>query len=305
MLVITGASGFLGSNFVAEADRSGRAVSAVAHRNGVPSIDVPSMFIDLAQPDAAMTMMDELEPSCVINCAALASVDECESNRERATLLNATIPQLIARACARRGVRFAHISTDSVFDGLKGGYVENDATNPLNAYAASKLEGERSVLEAMPDALVIRTNFIGVAPKRGVGLAEWIADRLAAAERINGFTDVVFSPLVATDLAEIVMKMTDRGLEGVYHLAASDCISKYELARSIARALALDESLVDPARVADAALAAKRPLDTSLNPAKLESALKQRMATVQNAVDAFAQIRRSRKTDSRQFTTTN
>jgi dTDP-4-dehydrorhamnose reductase len=293
MLVVTGGSGFLGSNLLSEAKSAGRDVVAVTHRDGIPGA-VRSVPVDLAEPGAAERMIESLQPEWVVNCAALASVDQCETDRELAKLLNTEIPRSIARACNEAGVRFAHISTDSVFDGRRGRYREGDVTSPLNAYAQSKLEGERAVFDEMPNALVIRTNFIGLAPRPGAGLAEWIADRLEAGERIKGFTDVVFSPLVANQLARILFHMMDADLDGLYHVSSRDAISKYDLARAVAIALQLDASLIDKAKVFDAGLTANRPLDTSLDPAKVEQALGERMPSVQDAVDGFAKLRHSR-----------
>ncbi len=292
MLVVTGGSGFLGTSVVAEALAEGRTVASVAHRSGVTANNVRTVSLDLTEPSAAERMLDLLMPSAVINCAALASVDECERDRGRAHRLNVAIPQLLARACADAGVAFVHVSTDSVFDGCRGNYAEQDTPRPLNAYAKSKLDGEHAVADAMPDALVVRTNFIGVSRHQGAGLATWIADRLAAGEAIKGFTDVVFSPLFACATAELMMEMLDLRLTGLYHLGSGDAVGKYDLAVRIARALGLDESLVEPASVRDAGLGAPRPLNTSLDSSRAAGALGHDLPCVDEAVAAFANLRR-------------
>jgi dTDP-4-dehydrorhamnose reductase len=182
-----------------------------------------------------------------------------------------------------------------VFDGKRGNYRETDEPRPVNVYAASKLEGENAVAAAMPEALILRTNFIGLSPVPGAGLAEWIADRLEAGDRINGFTDVIVSPLFACDLARLILRMLDKNLRGLYHLVAADGVSKYDLACRIAVALELDASLVDKAKVADAGLAAPRPLNISLDSSQASAALGEPLPTVQDGVNAFAKLRRSRK----------
>ena len=144
------------------------------------------------------------------------------------------------------------------------------------------------MLDAMPDALVIRSNFIGSSPTGRAGLADWMRSRLNAGERIPGFTDVIFSPLLAADLAGITLEMLDLGLTGIYHLASRDSISKYEFARSLAQALGTDTGLVDASSIATAGLAAPRPLNTSLSPRRAESALGRKMADVDSVVSGYA-----------------
>jgi dTDP-4-dehydrorhamnose reductase len=294
MLVVTGGTGFLGSNVVVAAKRQGRAVIAVGHSNVSPQHDLHTVAADLTKPGAARELIHELQPETLINCAALANVDESETNPDKAHLLNVILPRELAIACRDAGIPFTHVSTDSVFDGKRGRYRETDIPNPINEYAKSKLEGERAVLEAMPHALVVRTNFIGMSNVPGLGLADWIAGKLESGERIKGFTDVIISPLEAGTLSELLMKMTDRHLSGTYHLGASDDISKFDLARSIAAGLGLDGSLIDPAIVGEGGLGAPRPLRISLDSSKAAAALGVQLPTVQEAVKSFAKARRTR-----------
>jgi dTDP-4-dehydrorhamnose reductase len=294
MLVVTGGTGFLGSNVVAAARARERAVIAVGHLSVGAQHDLHTVAADLTKPGAARELVHDLQAETLINCAALANVDDCEANPDKAHRLNVVLPRELAIACRDAGIPFTHVSTDSVFDGKLGKYREVDSPNPINEYAKSKLEGERAVLEAMPHALVVRTNFIGLASVRGQGLAEWIADKLESGERIKGFTDVIISPLEAGTLSALLMKMTDRRLGGTYHLGASDETAKFDLARLIAAALDLDASLIDPAAVADAGLRALRPLRISLDSSKAAAALGQQLPTVQDSVNSFANARQSR-----------
>jgi dTDP-4-dehydrorhamnose reductase len=298
MLVVTGGTGFLGSNVVATAKAEGRAVIAVGHSNVPSHHDLHTVAADLTKEGAAHELIHELQPEMLINCAALANVDESEADPEKARLLNVTLPRELAIACRDAGIPFTHVSTDSVFDGKRGRYSESDAPNPINEYAKSKLEGERAVLEAMPRALVVRTNFIGLSSVPGLGLGDWIASKLEAGERIKGFTDVIISPLEARTLSELLIKMTERELSGLYHLGSSDEVSKFDLALSIAAALGLDASLIEPATVEQGGLAAPRPLHISLDSSKAAADLGQRLPTVQEAVNSFANSRRSRNVRS-------
>jgi len=287
MLLVTGASGFLGSTFLREAAAAGRSLVTASSRS-MCAPGVRAVSADLTRPGAAQELVNDVGPAWVVNCAALANVDECERDPVRAHLVNAELPRALASACAASGAGLVHISTDSVFDGRSGGYREEDEPGPLNVYASSKLEGERAVSDAFPAALVVRTNFIGVSRSRRAGLADWITSELAASRRIAGFTDVIFAPLLVNNLSRILLSMMDAGLEGLYHAAARDACSKYEFACMIADAVRSDRALVDRAGLESAKLAAARPLDTSLSPRRLEAALGLSMPSVASAVERYA-----------------
>ena len=130
-----------------------------------------------------------------------------------------------------------------MFDGERGGYTEDDEPAPVNVYAQSKLEGERAVQEHFPDALVVRTNFIGISPSRTVGLADWISSRLESGDRIQGFDDVMFAPLLTNEVARIVFGAMETRLKGLYHATARNIMTKFDFAVSLATALGLDTEL--------------------------------------------------------------
>lgn len=290
MLLVAGASGFLGSNLTHEALASGRSVVLAVHRRTVDRPGIRVVSTDLTAASAARELLRRLEPQWVVNCAAFTNVDECERDPERAHALNVELPRALAAACAEAGVGLVHISTDSVFDGERGNYAENDEPAPVNVYARSKLEGERAVQDVLPDALVLRTNFIGISHSRRVGFADWITTRLESGERMRGFTDVIFAPLLANELARLVLAAIDSKLQGLYHASARDACSKYDFACRLGAALGFDSTLVDRASLADAKLTARRPLNTSLSSSRLERALGRPMPSVEMAIAGYVAL---------------
>ena len=290
MLLVTGASGFLGGTIAAEALASGRAVVGAVHQRTLEQPGLRTLSVDLTESSAAKELVNRLQPEWVINCAGFANVDECERDPERAHLLNVELPRNLAAACAEAGVGLVHVSTDSVFDGRRGGYAEDDEPAPVNVYAQSKLEGERAVQEHFPEALVVRTNFIGISPSRTVGLADWISSRLESGERIQGFDDVMFAPLLTNEVARIIFGAMETRLKGLYHATARNIMTKYDFAVSLATALGLDTDLVERASLAESTLSARRPLNTSLSSLRLEAALRRKMPTVENAISGYATL---------------
>jgi dTDP-4-dehydrorhamnose reductase len=290
MLLVTGASGFLGRNLALEALTAGRPATLAVHRHAADQPRLRAISTDLTAPDAATDLLRRIEPQWVVNCAAFTNVDECERNPARARALNVDLPSALAAACAEAGVGLVHISTDSVFDGKRGNYAEGDETGPVNVYARSKLDGERAVQDVFPEALILRTNFIGLSQSRKAGLADWITTRLESGERIRGFADVIFAPLLANELARIILAAIDSRLQGLHHASARDACSKYDFACRLAAALGLDGALVERASVADANLAARRPLNISLSSLRLESALGRQMPSVEDAISGYVAL---------------
>lgn len=290
MLLVAGASGFLGRNFTLEALASGRPVVLALHRHVADQPGLRVVTADLTAPSAAKELLAHLKPKWVINCAAFTNVDECERDPDRARALNVELPRALAAACAEAGVGLVHVSTDSVFDGERGNYAEDDEPAPVNVYAQSKLEGERAVQDVFPEALVLRTNFIGISQSRRAGLADWITTRLESGERIQGFIDVIFAPLLANELARLVLAAIDSRLQGLYHASARDACSKYDFACRLGAALGFDSVLVDRASLADAKLAARRPLNTSLSSSRLEGALGRPMPSVEDAIAGYVAL---------------
>ena len=165
-----------------------------------------------------------------------------------------------------------HISTDAVFDGSKGNYKEDDAVNPLNAYAKTKLTGERAVMQANPDAAIARVVFYGWTLEGNRSLAEFFYNNLVAGQSVNGFTDAYFNPMYARDLAETLLEIAEANLKGIWHTFGNDTLSKYDFGVTLARKFGLDESLIKPVS-ASQGRSVVRSLNLSTNSDKLASAL--------------------------------
>ena len=211
------------------------------------------------------------------------------AERGERTPINVEATRRLASQTTRSGWRFVYISTDSVFDGARGDYSEDDVPAPVNVYARSKLAGEQAALAEAPDALIIRTNFYGQNRGAKLSLAEWLLDRLSAGTPIDGFDDVIFSPLFVNDLASFILKLTLAGQTGLFHLGASDHCSKYDFAMKIACAFQRDTSLVTHSSIQSLGLAAKRPLNTSLDTRKASRALGCRLPAVDEGIQTFRQ----------------
>jgi|LDZU01.1.fsa_nt_gi dTDP-4-dehydrorhamnose reductase len=287
-ILISGASGLLGLNFGLRFTTE-HTIIGLVHSH--PLIELPFSIntADLSDEKNARAIIDLHKPDVLINCAALADVDACERDPIRARQLNTELPGWLAEECARQSVKLVHISTDAVFDGCKEGkYLEEDIPNPLSIYAQTKLEGEGSVLQVNSAALVARVNFYGFSLSRKRSLAEVFLHALQEGRTMFGFTDVIFSPLYVVDLAEILLKMVEKQLAGLYHVTSPESQSKYAFGVGIAQRFGLDQGLIHPIPVAEAAfLTAPRSQNLALDPGRVERALRMELPSQQEGLDRF------------------
>jgi dTDP-4-dehydrorhamnose reductase len=290
-LLITGAGGLLGANLILEAVAAGHEVIGLDLDHPVRHPDVTGVKADLSLPGKAMEVFQARRPAWVIHCAAATDVDGCETHPDMAFRLNRDMAGQVAEAARLVGARLAHISTDAVFDGERGGYREEDVPRPINAYGRSKLAGEQAVAEANPEALIVRTNLYGWNAQPKSSLAEWFLANLVAGKRCPGFSDAWFSPILVNDLGRLLFTMLEAKLAGVYHVAGGECVSKYDFGVRLARVFGLDGSLVVSARLEQGALKASRGRQLCLNVERAERALGTSLPTVEEGLTRFRDLR--------------
>jgi dTDP-4-dehydrorhamnose reductase len=187
--------------------------------------------------------------------------------------VNTSLPGEIAVACKKKGITLIHISTDAVFDGLKGDYNEEDEPNPLSVYAQTKLDGEKAVLDAYDKAMVARVNFYGWSATGTRSLAEQFVNNLSSGKKMPGFTNVVFCPMNILDLSDLLVEAAKLELRGLYHLVGAEPMSKYQFGIQIADQFGFDAALIEPVLVEQAGLKAARSPNLTLSTRKITSAL--------------------------------
>jgi dTDP-4-dehydrorhamnose reductase len=256
------------------------------------AVDYPK--IDLMHPETVCELIRDVKPALVVNAAAYTAVDLAETEHERARMINAIAPGLLAEECKRLGATFFHYSTDYVFDGQKGvPYIESDKTNPLSVYGSSKLEGERLVQSVGGAYLIFRTSWV-YSMKGQAGFISKVLQWSRQQETLRMVTDQVSSPTWARMLAEVTAQIAVRGQEyvtersGLYHLAGSGFASRLEWAKMI---LELDphkhEQItkeIQPTVTADFPTPAERPLFSALDCSKFEATFDLKLPDWQTAL---------------------
>ena len=238
---------------------------------------------DLSQPERLAQTVRDWRPDVIVNAAAHTAVDKAESEPELARTLNATAPAALAQAAAKVGAWLVHYSTDYVFNGLGDqSWQEGDATGPLSVYGQTKLEGEQAIAASGCQHLIFRTSWVYAA--RGGNFAKTMLRLAAERERLTVIDDQHGAPtgadLIADVTAHAIRSAVHKpGLGGTYHLVASGQTSWHGYASHvIAQARLLQPELglkvteIAPVPTTAFPTPAQRPLNSRLNPHKLQQA---------------------------------
>jgi dTDP-4-dehydrorhamnose reductase len=253
-ILVLGANGMLGHalvNSLTQGDdisvyASTRANAVNPALSKLPALQIIS-DVDVSHIETLEAAIVNVKPDVVINCIGLVKQYKDSEDLQKAMQLNAVLPHQIAALCALNKARLIHISTDCVFSGLKGDYLESDPADAKDIYGVSKFLGEVDY----PHALTLRTSIIGHelpnASGQTHGLVEWF---LAQGKECSGYTKAVFSGLPTVVLAnlirDVVLKKPD--LRGVYHVSAAP-ISKYNLLKLVAKAYGKQIELIPDDRL--------------------------------------------------------
>jgi len=284
-MLITGVSGLLGSN-LAYYFKDKYDILGLYNSHPVLLDGVYTQKCEITESDNIKRTISDFSPNVIIHCASLTNVDECEADKEFTKLVNVSATKNIVEAVSDKDFKLIYISTDSVYDGGKGNFSEDDEVNPQNYYGQTKYDGELEVSKHST-SLILRTNLFGWNIQDKHSLGEWVLKELKANKRINGFKDAYFSTIYTMELARIIDIAIQKKLTGVFNCGSTNSCSKYEFAVKIADIFGFDESLINPIFIDESRLTAKRGKNLSLEVTKLQKDLKYRMPDTNDSIKSF------------------
>ena len=194
-----------------------------------------SETLDITNKEEVNDFFWQNAPDFCINAAAYTAVDLAETDIEKAFLVNADGAENLAEACAENNAQFIHVSTDYVFDGENNlAYTEEEFTNPLGVYGASKLAGDELALEVNPCSVILRTSW--VYSEFGKNFVKTMLNLFATKEELNIVADQFGQPTNANDLAEAIMKIikSEKITPGIFNFSNLGRISWFDFAEKIA-----------------------------------------------------------------------
>jgi dTDP-4-dehydrorhamnose reductase len=185
--------------------------------------------VDVLDNDTLMEAMVRVRPEVVINCVGLIKQLADSKDPLVALPINSMLPHRLAKICSLAGARLIHISTDCVFSGRSGGYLESDLSDAEDLYGKSKFIGE---LHDLPHAITLRTSIIGHELNSNNALVDWF---LAQQDEVKGFAQAIFSGLPTVEFGRVIKDfvLPNPALHGLYHISAAP-IDKFTLLSLIA-----------------------------------------------------------------------
>ena len=260
---ITGANGLIGNYFVQTALRF-----ASHWRMRALTRDQ----LDLLDFDTVRREFQKDRPQLVIHCAAVSTIAATQANPDLARRVNVEATRLLAELAAE--VQFIFFSSDLVFDGRKGNYVETDAKNPIQVYGETKAAAEEIVLKN-PKHTIVRTSLNGGISRAGDrGFNEQFRRSLQTASGMKLFTDEFRCPIPAVETARAVWELADKNCAGLFHVAGAEKLSRWQIGRLLVPRWPEIKTKIESGSAKDFP-GPPRALDTSLNIAKVQKVLSQ------------------------------
>ncbi|KAJ2778784.1 hypothetical protein GGI15_004073 [Coemansia interrupta] len=247
-VVITGASGLLGRQVLAEAQK----------REGVDAIGLALTRtenglhkLDLTDESVVHGFFQNTHPDAIIHCAAERRPDMAASNPDLAERLNAHVPGLLAREAKEHDSFIVYVSTDYVFDGRNPPYGVADEPNPLNFYGRTKLAGERQTLRENPNAAVLRVPLLyGQVEYPGESAVDVLLGPVRDPSKQTKMDDIQDRfPTCVDDVARVLVDMVQMGvgadnarMRGIFHVSAEERMTKYAMSLMFAQILGIDNT---------------------------------------------------------------
>ena len=282
-ILISGASGTLGSAFKRICEKRNLACHVLTRQE-----------MDITDPASVEAAIVRFKPWAIVNAGGYVRVDEAEADFERCMRENTLGPTVLALACIRHALRFMTFSSDLVFDGAREQpYVESDLANPLGVYGRSKLEAEQRVLDADPQALVIRTSsFFG--PWDQHNFVTQALNALDVGLPFQAARDVTVSPTYVPDLVNVSLDLLIDRERGIWHLTNGEAVSWFELARRACAAAGVSSERLQEVSVEECGYAARRPGYSAMSSERglllpsLDDALKRYVEAVQERANGVS-----------------
>ena len=276
-VLITGAAGLIGSYLVRTPAR---------WRSDWQVCGITRQDADLTNQGQVKALWRRLQPQAVIHCAALSRTGQCEENPVLARQINVEATQRLAELA--HGIPFVLFSSDQVFDGTQGGYVESDQVNPLNAYGQTKAEAEQVVLQNPAHSVIRVALTAGTSPTRDRSFVEDMVRAVVKGMRLTLFTDEFRCPLPAGVIARAIWEMIEHDRPGLYHLGGSERLSRWEIGELLARWYPQLRPCIQPGSLAGYQ-GPPRPPDLSMCSDKIQQLLSFRLPGLREWVGLQAQ----------------
>jgi len=282
-LLITGASGVVG-RALAKACSSRFEVVGTYHKHNYQPDYLKLRMLDLNDAGEIENCLDTVQPAIVVHTAGLSEIQYCENNRQEAEAVNYRATAQMAAFCTQRGIRLIYLSSDMVFDGLRGNYNENDAPAPINQYGKSKFAGEEAVKSICQNYVIARLNLVY---GRGESSKKTFSDRILIANWSQRpykiYAGQIRNPINLDTACRALRELAEGDFGGLYHLGGADSIDRWDFALKIVSYLKIDPALIEKSEV-PAEFGNVYPANTSFDISKAKTDLKTEMLSIDDGL---------------------
>lgn len=268
-ILLTGSNGMVGSNLSKVLSNSGHNILATGRNDcRLPPEYLHDCFryqsMDIRNRDEVIQTITAFLPDVIIHAAAMTQVDDCEQNKMLSYSTNVDATDHLLQAAGEVNARFCYLSTDFVFSGEGGPYVEKDETMPVNYYGMTKELAEQHIMESELHWTIIRTILLyGKADQLNrTNFIYWVKNNLESGKHINVVADQIRTPTFIPDLTAAIISSVEKGAQGIYHVSGKDVMSPFQMALAVANKLGMDDSFIHPVDASSFSQLGKRPLKT-------------------------------------------
>ena len=288
-ILLTGASGLVGSNVAKAASRRGHEVLGIASSW---SEDIPGVNhlhrLDLQDENETTALILAYFPDAIVNAAAISDPSACEKDPVLSRAINVTLPEILARMSHHLGARLIHLSSEQVFDGKNTPYFPTDPVCPINLYGQQKVVSEQQVESFAPETTtIIRLPLLTGNSLTGLhSLHEKLFAQWAIGKKTPLFADEFRQPCSAENVSEVIVELCERvDLKGKFHWAGAETLSRLEVGTQILKHFKLPETLIEESSQKTVTETTPRQPDLSLKCEALTQKLKTQPQTLSEQLE--------------------
>ena len=267
-ILITGSSGFLGKNLYQRLKKKYKVFGVDINES-----QFSNYLLDLTDKEKTKNLLKTIKPNIIIHTAALPNVDYCEIHQEEAYNINVKGTKNLIDSLKDQKAKFIFISSDYVYDGLRGNFNEESPTNPLNYYGKTKLEAEQ-IVRRCKNYLILRPTVIFGWDERGKNFFMQLFKNQKDNKIMKVPTDQYSNPTYINLLVEIIYISILKNLTGTFIATGPETINRYNFALKICNIFNFNKTPIIPVKTEDLNQIASRPLNCGTNSSKIREALK-------------------------------
>lgn len=286
--IIFGCNGYLGKAFLNEYRKYYKDNLGTIRKSSIPLLHEGIIHFDITQDDISFLDLKGYKEALIL-VSSSKSMADCELYRADSYKVNVTSVLKLAQQLSSRGIKPIVISSDIVFDGKIGNYLETDLKNPLNIYGSQKAEIEDKISQyTNNNYLVLRLSKVFSLIKNDNTMLDEMAMKLKKGLIIKEAYDRIFSPLLITDLIDVVIKIQQENFSGIVNIAGEEWWSRYDIAVALAKEMGINSSIVQRNNVDQLYLQFISPKNTSLNNKKLSNLVDVKFTPMKDCIKSTA-----------------